>query len=136
KGGNGGAGAAAFGGGIYNAKGASLVLSGTIIPSNSALGGRGGQGGTGGVSPGAGAGAVTYSPPARGGNRTGGVGGGGWARSGRRWRRRRGRRRRRIVQPRHSTDARATDHLEAKRRCRRSGRHWRCGRRWHRRGRR
>ena len=78
-GGKGGAGAAAFGGGIYNAKGASLVLSGTIISSNIALGGRGGQGGTGGVGTGADTGAVTKSPPTPGGNGTGGVGGAGGA---------------------------------------------------------
>jgi hypothetical protein len=47
-GGIGGAGAAAFGGGIYNAAGASLTLSGTVITSNSALGGHGGRGGGGG----------------------------------------------------------------------------------------
>ena len=43
---NGVAGATAFGGGIYNAKGANLTLSGAVLSSNMALGGRGGTSGS------------------------------------------------------------------------------------------
>ena len=62
-GGQGGAGGAAFGGGIDNAKGASLSLSGTLLVSNVAIGGRGGEGGTGGDGTGGAAGAPRRAIP-------------------------------------------------------------------------
>ena len=87
RGGLGGAGAAGRGGGIYNAAGANLTLSGTLIASNVAQGGQGGDGGLGGLgngghgvrnptdirsrmavsAPGATAGAVARAAPGEGG---------------------------------------------------------------------
>ena len=63
-----------MGGGIYNAPSASLTLSGTLISSNVALGGRGGLGGGGG-SAGGGDGAAANGSQARiGGKATAAVG--------------------------------------------------------------
>ena len=76
-GGIGATGYAAFGGGIYNTKGAILTLSHVLVSSNIAQGGRGGQGGTGGDGTGGPAGAVTASAPTNGGRGDGGVGGAG-----------------------------------------------------------
>ncbi len=45
---NGGSGGPALGGGIYNASGAVLTLTGTAITNNAAIGGKGGDGGIGG----------------------------------------------------------------------------------------
>ena len=67
----GGGGGAALGGGIFNAIGASLTVSGTTISSNGTLGGVGGAGGAGGEAIGG-----------TGGNDNGGVGFGGAANGG------------------------------------------------------
>ena len=48
-GGSGGAGGSAIGGGIVNATGAKLTISGTLFSANSVSGGTGGQGGSGGI---------------------------------------------------------------------------------------
>jgi hypothetical protein len=76
-GGAGGAGGAALGGGIYNATGASLVLSGTTIAFNLATGGSGGPGGAGGEGDGGAGGAVNGVAATVGGLGSGGTGGAG-----------------------------------------------------------
>ncbi len=71
-GGNGGAGGEGEGGGVFNAPGATLILSGVTFSKNQAIGGTGGTGGAAGVGQGD-AGAVM------GGSGTGGAGGAGGA---------------------------------------------------------
>ena len=78
RGGLGGAGAAGRGGGIYNAAGANLTLSGTLIASNVAQGGQGGDGGLGGLGNGGHGGAEPNGHQVKdGGIGTGGDGGSG-----------------------------------------------------------
>jgi hypothetical protein len=77
RGGDGGNGYFGLGGGIYNAKGATLKLSGTVLSSNIAKGGNGGSGGSGGNGTGLLTGLLNDPRPADGGEGEGGVGGAG-----------------------------------------------------------
>ena len=76
-GGAGGGGGAGRGGGVYNAVGASLVLSATTFSNNGAVGGQGGQGGSGGDGDGSAGGNDNGAGAGAGGSGSGGAGGGG-----------------------------------------------------------
>jgi hypothetical protein len=78
-GGRGGAGGAARGGGIFNAAGAILTLSGTAISLNEALAGVGGTGGFGGRAIAGAGGAASAGLATKGGSANGGFGGVGGA---------------------------------------------------------
>ncbi len=73
-GGTGGSGAAGRGGGVYNAVGASISISGTTFSANIAIGGKGGLGGDGGRGDGANG---AHSSGVAGGNGGNGFGGAG-----------------------------------------------------------
>ncbi|MFI5461048.1 MAG: hypothetical protein ACHRXM_37045, partial [Isosphaerales bacterium] len=81
-GGSGGAGGSAIGGGVVNATGAKLTISGTLFSANSVSGGTGGQGGAGGLGQGGKGADVLNSAPDTAsvgfsGAGTGGAGGAG-----------------------------------------------------------
>jgi hypothetical protein len=78
-GGAGGAGADGQGGGLFNAAGATLSLSGTTILGNTARGGDGGTGGRGGDGNGGNGGNGVFNSPGDGGLGVGGEGGDGGA---------------------------------------------------------
>ena len=116
-GGNGGAGAAGEGGGVFNAAGATLTVSGDTFFANKAIGGNGGAGGGGNIGAGGIGGAGTGG--------AGGAGGCGRARCGRR-----------TVQPRQGHVLGRLDRIQHQPGDRWPGRQRRCRRQRCRRGRR